>query len=96
MGRTLAAGVLIRQGIDQLPSVVIHEQSLERRRMAINEAQLLIVELAGGRRRLERDLPGESARLVGRLAGLPAADRDEAIRVVRNLLEAGSASCSRC
>ena len=36
----------------------------------------------------ERDLPGESARLVGRLAGLPDAARDEAIRVVRNLLEA--------
>ena len=88
VGRTLAAGVLIRQGIEQLPSVVIHQRSLERRRVAINEVQLRIVELAGELRRLERDLPGESARLVDRLPGLPAADRDEAIRVVSNLLEA--------
>jgi len=88
LGRSLAAGVLIRQGIEQLPSVVAHQQSLERRRIAINEAQLRIVELASELRRLERDRPGESDRLVGRLAGLPAADREEAIRVVSNLLEA--------
>lgn len=88
LGRTFAAGILIREGIERLPAAAAHRDSLERRRVVINETQLRVVDLASQLRGLERDLPGEISRVVGGLAGLAAVDRDEAIRVVGDLLEA--------
>jgi potassium efflux system protein len=88
LDRTFAAGILIREGIERLPSVAAHQDSIERRRVVINETQLRVVDLANQLRRLERDLPGESSRVVATLTGLAAADRDEAVRVVGDLLEA--------
>jgi potassium efflux system protein len=88
LGRTYAAGLLVRQGIDELPSVAAHQERGNRRRVSINETQMRIVALASELRRLERDLPGEVASIVASLPGLAAADRDEAVAVVGRLLEA--------
>jgi chromosome segregation ATPase len=88
LGHTFAAGVLISGELDSLPSVAEHQRNVDRRRVSINETQLRIVSLASELRRLERDLPGESALVVSRLPGLPAANRDEAVAVVGRLLEA--------
>ena len=88
LGRSFAAGTLIAQGIDELPSAAAHRASIDRRRASISELQLRIVALARQLRPLERDLPGESALIVSKLPNLRAADRDEAVQVVNKLLEA--------
>ncbi len=88
LGRSHAAGLLIAQGLDDLPSIAVHRESLDRRHASINDLQLRILPLVRETRQLERDLPAESARIVSGLPGLPAADQDEAVRVVGRLLEA--------
>ena len=88
LGRSFAAGTLIAQGIDELPSAASHRASIDRRRASISELQLRILALARQLRPLERDLPGESALIVSKLPNLRAADRVEAVQAVNKLLEA--------
>jgi potassium-dependent mechanosensitive channel len=88
LGRTYAAGMLVRQAIEQLPSIEMHAANVERRRLAINDIQLQSVALANELRRIERDGPGEALRLVSRQAAIPAAERAAAVAKVEELLEA--------
>jgi potassium efflux system protein len=88
LGSSYAAGVLLSEGIATLPSVAERERHLEQRRVRIGDTEMRIVDLASELRRLERDLPGETAAVLARLEGLPAADHDEAREVVGRLLDA--------
>lgn len=88
LGRSFAAGILIRHAIDELPDVAYHEDRLVQLRVSINETQLRIVSLANELQRLNRDLTGEIEREVSQLPGLPEADRNEATAVVGRLLKA--------
>jgi potassium efflux system protein len=88
LGRTYAAGMLVRQAIEQLPSIATHSLSVERRRLAINDIHLQSVALANELRRIKRDGAGEALRLVSRQASIPVAERAAAVAKVEELLEA--------
>jgi len=88
LGRSPAAGLLIRAARQQLPPTAALAANLQARRVAINEVQLRIVELIAEERQLERDLAASVKRVVAQMTELAAAEREEATKVVGALLAA--------
>jgi len=88
LGRSPAAGLLIRAARQQLPPTAALAASLQARRAVINEVQLRIVKLIAEERQLERELAASVKRVVAQMTGLSAAEREEATKVVGTLLAA--------
>ncbi len=90
LGRSVAAGVLIRESLRSLPPVTKFQAEIASRRAVIDETQVRIVELTSQRQRLERNFAGVTDELVGDIAGLRANQREEARDVVGSLLKSRS------
>jgi potassium efflux system protein len=90
LGRSTAAGVLVREAIKGLPRIEADRQEVSRRQSVLEDAQMRIVELNGERQRLERDFDGVTAQAVDAIRGLPAGERAQATEVVGALLRSRS------
>ncbi|TXH26514.1 MAG: mechanosensitive ion channel [Elusimicrobia bacterium] len=88
LGRSPAAGLLIRQARQQLPTLAALNASLQQRRAAINETQWRMVALASEERQLERELTVVTDRVVAQMGELSPMLREQAARVVSELLTA--------
>ena len=90
LGRSVAAGVLIRESLRSLPSLASYDAEIESRSSLISETQVRIVELTSQRQRLERNFAGVTDQLVAAIPGLGETDRTEARGVIGSLLESRS------
>ena len=87
LGRSVAAGVLIRESLRSLPSLAHYQSEIASRRTAIEEAQVRVVELTSQRQRLERDFAGVTNLLLAEISGLRPGQQQEARDVVGSLLQ---------
>lgn len=90
LGRSVGAGVLIRESLLDLPTLASDDAQIASRSSLISETQVQIVELISQRQRLERNLAGVTDQLVEEITGLSEAERLEVRDVVGSLLQSRS------
>ena len=87
LGRSQAAGALVRETLKYLPRLDAYKREIASRAQTIDQTQVRIVELNQERRRLQENASAAIDLVVAGMPGLPADQHEEARKVAASLLK---------